>query len=133
MGHMTATSNRHSITEKQTLYRPVLFNRVGVAPYGNSGITIVLDMLWHRGFPAKKLLIPIGEDWSATLEEGAQLFRLASSYIAKRHPGPIPFQLPTQLQPESQSIGVSMGIRDVLVLSYELRRVANLFGNNGKL
>ena len=133
MGHMTATSNCHSITEKQTLYRPALFNRVGVATYGDSGITIVLDMLWHRGFTAKKLLIPIGEDWSATLEEGAQLSRLVSSYIANRHPGPIPFELPTQLQPESRSVGVSLGIRDVLVLSYELRRVANLFGNNGKL
>ena len=132
MSYTYATSNRHSIGEKKSLYRPAVFDKVGVNPSANSGMTAVFHLAWHRGRPAQRLLVPMGEDWISILEYARELSRVAWSSIGGRDPSPILIKVPTRQHIESGSSGVSLGAWDVLSLARELHRIATLFQNGGR-
>ncbi len=116
--------------EEQTFYRPAVFEKVGVS-LQDSGIIAVFVLPWHRGFDPQYLLISYGEDWIKAHKEGKELSQWANFYDADHFFSPIPIGLPPQLRPQPQFAGVSLTVRDVQVLSHELKRVADLFANGG--
>ena len=116
--------------EEQTFYRPAVFKKVGVS-LQDSGISTVFELPRHRGFAPQNLVISYGEDWIKAHKDGEELSQWANFYDANHFFSPIPIGLSPQLRPQPQCAGVSLTVRDVQMLSHELKRVAGLFANGG--
>ena len=106
--------------------RPAEYVRV------NGGITVVLWLPAYRGFGTQYLHIPYGDNWIGARELGKELEWRAHSCIASRHFSSILLKLPSWLRPQPQFTAAALTIWDVLKLSGEIVRVAELIANGGR-